>query len=50
MIGIITAILLATVGIGGYFLFDSKRTADAPTETKEPEEIYAWLKEIDMID
>ena len=37
IIGIITIIVIAALGIGGYFLINSNRS-NAPKETKEPEE------------
>ncbi len=36
--GIIAVIVIAIVGVGGYFLLSNKRATDAPTETKQPDE------------
>lgn len=36
--GIITVIVIAIVGVGGYFLLSNKATTYAPTETKQPDE------------
>ena len=38
MIGIVAVILIAIIGIGGYFLLKGNIQTDAPTETKQPEE------------
>lgn len=38
IIGIVAIIVIAVVGVGGYFLLGSKRATDAPTETKVPSE------------
>lgn len=38
IIGIVIIVLIAVVGVGGYFLLSNKATTDAPTETKQPEE------------
>lgn len=36
--GIIAVIVIAIVGVGGYFLLSNKATTYAPTETKQPDE------------
>ena len=36
--GIIAVLVIAIVGVGGYFLLSNKATTDAPTETKQPDE------------
>ena len=36
--GIVAVLVIAIIGVGGYFLFSSKATSDAPKETKQPEE------------
>ncbi len=38
IIGIIAAVFVAIISIGGYYLLKSKSTTNSPTETKQPEE------------